>query len=39
MGPRTPCTPEGRGRFDGGARASPGGGEEVPVGGEEVPVF
>ena len=39
MEPRTPCTPEVRGRLDGGTRMVPGGGEEVPVGGEEVPVF
>lgn len=39
VGPRTPCTPDVRGRLDGGTRATPGGGEEVPVGGEEVPVF
>lgn len=39
MGPRTPGTPELRGRLDGGTRAAPGGGDEVPVGGEEVPVF
>lgn len=39
VGPRTPCTPELRGRFDGGTMAAPGGGEAVPAGGEEVPVF
>lgn len=39
VGPRTPSTPEVRGRLDGGTRAAPGGGEAVPVGGEEVPVF
>lgn len=36
-GPRTPCTPEVRGRLDGGISAAPGGGEDVPVGGEDVP--
>lgn len=39
VGPRTPCIPEVRGRFDGGTMAAPGGGEAVPAGGEEVPVF
>lgn len=37
--PTEPCTPELRGRWDGGTRAAPGGGEEVPVGGEEVSVL